>query len=99
MEGISFKWSFFFLSVSVIMLTTLFWVPVGTTISYFDRKQRREEVMAYRWRKSRELIHPSDPRRVIHIRLVYFKPQYSLIANLISIYFHFLFHIVFPDQV
>lgn len=55
-------------SVSVVLLTALFWIPASTTISYVDRKKRRNESKEYKWNNSLDLIHPSDRRRVIHIR-------------------------------
>lgn len=55
-------------SVSVVLMTALFWIPASTTISYVDRKKRRNETKEYKWNNSLDLIHPSDRRRVIHIR-------------------------------
>lgn len=55
-------------SVSVVLLTALFWIPASTTISYVDRKKRRNEAKEYKWNQSLDLIHTSDRRRVIHIR-------------------------------
>lgn len=57
-----------FLSVAVVVITALFWIPGSCVISYFDRKKRRQEFKAFEWSQSSELIHPSDRRRVIHIR-------------------------------
>ncbi|XP_031632985.1 ADAM 17-like protease [Contarinia nasturtii] len=55
--------------MSVVLLTALFWIPASTTISYVDRKKRRNESKEYKWNNSLDLIHPSDRRRVIHIRV------------------------------
>lgn len=55
-------------AVSVVLLTALFWIPASTTISYVDRKKRRNDAKEYKWNQSLDLIHPSDRRRVIHIR-------------------------------
>lgn len=54
--------------VTVVLLTALFWIPASTTISYVDRKKRRNDTKEYKWNNSLDLIHPSDRRRVIHIR-------------------------------
>lgn len=54
--------------MSVVLLTALFWIPASTTISYVDRKKRRNDSKEYKWNNSLDLIHPSDRRRVIHIR-------------------------------
>lgn len=59
---------FFSILVSVVLLTALFWIPASTTISYVDRKKRRNDAKEYKWNNSLDLIHPSDRRRVIHIR-------------------------------
>lgn len=58
----------FVISVSVVLLTAIFWIPASTTISYVDRKKRRNDAKEYKWNNSLDLIHPSDRRRVIHIR-------------------------------
>lgn len=50
------------------MLTAIFWIPASCIISYFDRKKRHEIAAEYEWSQSLDLIHPSDKRRVIHIR-------------------------------
>lgn len=54
--------------VSVVLVTAIFWIPASTTISYVDRKKRRNDAKEYKWNNSLDLIHPSDRRRVIHIR-------------------------------
>lgn len=62
------SWFIFIFTVSVVLLTALFWIPASTTISYVDRKKRRNDTKEYKWNNSLDLIHPSDRRRVIHIR-------------------------------
>ncbi|CAD7084096.1 unnamed protein product [Hermetia illucens] len=54
---------------AVIVLTSIFWIPASCVISYFDRKKRRQEMKDIDWSQSLDLIHPSDRRRVIHIRV------------------------------
>ena len=56
-------------TVAVVMLTSLFWIPVSCLISYFDRKKRKEDWKEYEWSQKLDLIHPSDRRRIIHIRV------------------------------
>lgn len=56
--------------MTVVLLTALFWIPASSTISYVDRKKRRNDSKEYKWNHSLDLIHPSDRRRVIHIRFV-----------------------------
>ncbi|KXJ69034.1 hypothetical protein RP20_CCG000415 [Aedes albopictus] len=55
--------------MAVVMLTALFWIPASCIISYFDRKKRKEDWKEYEWSQKLDLIHPSDRRRVIHIRV------------------------------
>lgn len=61
----------FFAAVTVVVLTAIFWIPASCIISFFDRRQRREELKEYQWSQALDLIHPSDRRRVIHIRYRY----------------------------
>lgn len=58
------------LSVAVVVITSIFWIPVSCVISYFDRKKLRHEMKQLEWSSKLDLIHPSDRRRVIHIRCV-----------------------------
>lgn len=60
---------FIYLSVAVVTITTLFWIPSSCLISYFDRRARHAEMKDHKWREQLDLIHPSDRRRVIHIRV------------------------------
>ncbi|XP_063706885.1 ADAM 17-like protease [Culicoides brevitarsis] len=53
----------------VVFITTLFWVPASCVISYFDRKLRKIENQENAWAQHSDLIHPSDRRRIIHIRV------------------------------
>lgn len=55
--------------VTVVTITTLFWIPSSCLISYFDRRARHAEMKDYNWKQQLDLIHPSDRRRVIHIRV------------------------------
>lgn len=54
--------------MTVVVLTAIFWIPASCVISFFDRKKRRQQMKDYEWSQSLDLIHPSDRRRVIHIR-------------------------------
>lgn len=58
-----------FFSVAVVTITTLFWIPSSCLISYFDRRARHAETKEYNWKQQLDLIHASDRRRVIHIRV------------------------------
>lgn len=53
----------------VVFITTLFWVPASCVISYFDKKNRKLEQQEYIWSQKSDLIHPTDRRRIIHIRV------------------------------
>lgn len=55
--------------MAVVLLTALFWIPASCVISYFDRKDRKQEMKEADWSLHTDLIHPSDRRRVIHIRV------------------------------
>lgn len=61
-------YNLFFFAVTVVVLTAIFWIPASCLISFFDRKKRREQMKDYEWSQTLDLIHPSDRRRVIHIR-------------------------------
>lgn len=58
-----------FVTVAVVLITSLFWIPASCVISYFDRKNRKQEMKDSDWGQQLDLIHPSDRRRVIHIRV------------------------------
>lgn len=53
----------------VVLVTSLFWIPASCLISYFDRKSRKQEQQEFQWSQKSDLIHPSDRRRIIHIRV------------------------------
>ncbi|XP_065372327.1 ADAM 17-like protease isoform X1 [Calliphora vicina] len=55
--------------VAVVLFTSIFWIPASCVISYFDRKKLRHELKQIDWSQKLDLIHPSDRRRVIHIRV------------------------------
>lgn len=52
---------------TVVLVTAILWIPSSCVISYVDRKRRREEEKRWEWRNRSDLIHPSDPRKIIHI--------------------------------
>lgn len=54
---------------TVVLVTALLWIPASCVIGYVDRKRRRDEIKRMEWRNKADLIHPSDNRRVIHIRV------------------------------
>ncbi|KAF5275866.1 hypothetical protein FQR65_LT04105 [Abscondita terminalis] len=54
---------------SVVIVTALIWIPASCVVGYVDRRRRRQEERYWRWQNKSDLIHPSDPRRVIHIRV------------------------------
>lgn len=54
---------------TVVLVTALIWIPASCVIGYFDRKRRRGEDKRWEWRNKSELIHPSDPRRIIELRV------------------------------
>lgn len=57
-----------YFTVTVVVITSLFWIPISCLISFFDRKKRRQETKDFQWSNTLDLIHSSDRRRVIHIR-------------------------------
>ncbi|XP_068911019.1 ADAM 17-like protease isoform X3 [Tenebrio molitor] len=54
---------------TVVLVTALLWIPTSCVINYVDRKRRREEHQRKEWRRKSDLIHPSDNRRIIRIRV------------------------------
>ncbi|XP_019874693.1 ADAM 17-like protease isoform X2 [Aethina tumida] len=52
---------------TVVLVTALLWIPASCVINYFDKKRRLEDMERRDWLNKRDLIHPSDTRRVIHI--------------------------------
>lgn len=54
---------------TVVLVTALLWIPTSCVINYVDRKRRHEEQERREWRNKSDLIHPSENRRVIRIRV------------------------------
>ncbi|XP_974673.1 ADAM 17-like protease isoform X2 [Tribolium castaneum] len=54
---------------TVVLVTALLWIPTSCVINYVDRKRRHEEQERREWRNKSDLIHPSDNRRIIRIRV------------------------------
>ncbi|KAJ3667122.1 hypothetical protein Zmor_002528 [Zophobas morio] len=54
---------------TVVLVTALLWIPTSCVINYVDRKRRREEQDRWDWRHKSDLIHPSENRRIIYIRV------------------------------
>jgi hypothetical protein len=54
---------------TVIFVSLLFWVPLSCLISWVDRKRADQAAADWEWRRQDELIHPSDKRRIIHLRV------------------------------
>ncbi|OWR44118.1 ADAM 17 protease [Danaus plexippus plexippus] len=44
------------------------------TISYVDRRRQRQHQKYLEWERQHDLIHPSEPRKIIHVRLPKQKP-------------------------
>ena len=53
---------------SVVLISLVFWVPLSCLISYVDRKRAERDEDEWEWKRTDELIHPSDRRRIIHVR-------------------------------
>ena len=52
----------------VIIITSLvFRIPLSCLISYVDRKRAERDEDEWEWKRTDELIHPSDRRRIIHV--------------------------------
>jgi len=54
---------------AVVFGSLVFWVPISCLVSYVDRKRAEKEDEDWEWKRTDELIHPSDQREVIHIRV------------------------------
>lgn len=54
---------------TVVVISLIFWVPISCLISYVDKKRARKDEEEWEWRRRDELIHPSDRRRIIHVRV------------------------------
>ncbi|XP_077297920.1 ADAM 17-like protease Tace isoform X2 [Arctopsyche grandis] len=55
---------------TVILVTAIIWIPVSCLISYIDRRKMREDEKYNSWMSIDDLVHPSDPRRIIHTRVL-----------------------------
>ena len=56
------------ISTKMIINTSLvFWIPLSCLISYVDRKRAERDEDEWEWKRTDELIHPSDRRRIIHV--------------------------------
>ncbi|CAH0724941.1 unnamed protein product, partial [Brenthis ino] len=61
--------------VGVVVLVTAFvWIPASCVISYVDRRRQRQHQKYLEWERQHDLVHPSSPRKIIHIRLPKQKP-------------------------
>lgn len=82
------NWKKYF-AVTVVVMTAIFWIPASCIISFFDRKKLRQQMKEFEWSQTLDLIHPSDRRRVIHIRYLYTKPVHNLCLcwQIVKIYF------------
>jgi len=54
---------------TVVVISLIFWVPISCLISYVDKKRAKKDEEEWEWRRRDELIHPSDRRRIIHVRV------------------------------
>ena len=53
----------------VVVVSLLFWIPISCLISHIDRKRAEKDEEELEWKRTDELIHPNDRRRIIHIRV------------------------------
>merc|ERR1711899_708929 len=54
---------------TVIIVSLLFWIPISCLISWIDRKRAEEDAADWEWKRTDELVHPHDKRRIIHMRV------------------------------
>lgn len=54
---------------TIVLVTAVIWIPVSCIVNYVDRKRRHEEERRWHWSNKNDLIHPSDPRRIIRIKV------------------------------
>ena len=54
---------------TVIVVSLVFWVPISCLIPWIDRKRAEEDAAEWEWKRTDELIHPNDKRRIIHMRV------------------------------
>lgn len=66
---------------TIVLVTALLWIPTSCVISYVDRKRRKDEERRWEWRNKSDLIHPSDARKVIRIRVP--RPRNSPVMNVV----------------
>ena len=50
---------------AVVVVSLLFWIPVSCLISHVDRKRVEKDEEEWEWKRSDDLIHPNDRRRII----------------------------------
>lgn len=53
---------------TVVVVTAFLWIPASWIIGYVDRKRRKQEEQRWAWKNKGDLIHPSEPKKVIPIR-------------------------------
>ena len=54
----------------VILVTLSVWIPVSVLISWLDHTRREAALAERKWRQqSEQLVHPSDNRRVVRVRV------------------------------
>ena len=54
---------------AIIVVSLLLWIPISCLISHVDRKRAEKYKEEWEWKRTDELIHPNDRRRIIHIRV------------------------------
>ncbi|XP_026468588.1 ADAM 17-like protease isoform X2 [Ctenocephalides felis] len=54
---------------TVILVTALIWLPASCVVTYIDRRKRRMEEKEFDWSQRQDLVHPSDHRRIIQVRV------------------------------
>ncbi|CAH0559389.1 unnamed protein product [Brassicogethes aeneus] len=54
---------------TVVLVTALLWIPASCAIGYFDKRRRLEEADRRNWQNKTDLVHPSDTRRVIRLKV------------------------------
>lgn len=54
---------------TVVLVTALLWIPTSCIVGYIDRKRRKQEERRWEWRNRKDLIHPSDARKVITVKV------------------------------
>ena len=54
---------------TIVIISLLFWIPISCLISYIDRRRAEKEEDEWEWKRTDELIHPTDQRRIVHVRV------------------------------